>query len=214
MAFSDPLSAFIVYLGAHCRRHSGGYVGGRWKGVGVSGWSRRDRMFALGLFLAVLFAVLGPSVWSRWQTHERSLSSADARAITKQFTFATFAPHLPRCPSGVDPDTQFVGCYSTPYVPQQQLLSDIVGAFGKAGVHVSGQACSNPGAGALPGIQLCDVWVTHGDWHARATFTSNRRVPTPAQLRLAQARGIPLALYMGNEPYQPWTGVIAVSRNP
>ncbi len=179
----------------------------------VFGLSSTRRVLGVGLAALIIAAVATPMVWARWQTHQQSVARADARALADNFAFAASDPSLPQCPSGSDPDTQFVGCYFLPYVPQQELISDVMHAFAKAGVHVSGHECTPHSDGLTPGIQLCEVWVKHGDWYARATFTSTRQVPTPAQLRRAQAKGLSLTTFMASERYRPWTGAIAVSRD-
>jgi len=172
------------------------------------------RRHVLSISVAVLlFALLGAyATWRTWQSHERSLAVTDARGVAGHLAFATSPSPLASCTTtaGADHSTQFISCFTAPYIAPVGLKSEIVAAFHEAGVHISGTRCT--ATADVDAIGFCDVWTTHGDWHVRVTLTSNRHVPTPSQVRSAAARGVPFSTLMQRQPYQPWNGIVAVSR--
>jgi hypothetical protein len=164
------------------------------------------RFATLALAVAFVAGVVGVSSWQAWQHHERSRALADARAVARNLAFAT-ASDAGRCPPATIGGTQFIACFTAPYTTTDDLKQAIVHAFGAAGVPVSGAKCM-----AMTPVEMCDVWVTRGQWHARATFTSVPAVPSPTELRQAVAAGTPAASVLAGQPHRPWSGVIAVSR--
>jgi hypothetical protein len=170
------------------------------------------RALIIGLAVVIAAGIAGAPAWSRWKAHERGLALRDAEAIKPTAPFvvhATVTGPGSACSDRSTHDNQVIACYTAQYDPPSELLDRAKAMFEAAGLTVSGAQCE----AIEQEPQVCDVWVDHHGWYARATFVSGREVPAPAAIRKAEAAGTPPSTFLRTRPHQAWSGLLVVSTN-